>query len=140
MFCLDELELSPGGLDEDVARRHIFQVLRALAFCHNNNVSWTFEIFKNGFERLTQFSVGGGDGRGRAPWKILEIEAGSQQIWAQHFPRGRVCQPIFCKGLCAMHMAREGNWSKFYNHSHPPVPLCTPQLRLYRKGRRGGEV
>ncbi|XP_023346230.1 cyclin-dependent kinase-like 2, partial [Eurytemora carolleeae] len=33
-----ELELSPGGLDEDVARRHIFQVLRALAFCHNNNV------------------------------------------------------------------------------------------------------
>jgi len=35
---LEELEESPSGLDEDTARRHVFQVLRAINFCHQNNI------------------------------------------------------------------------------------------------------
>ncbi|KAF5287503.1 hypothetical protein FQA39_LY04131 [Lamprigera yunnana] len=35
---LDELEKSPGGLDEEVCRKRIFQVIRAVTFCHLNNV------------------------------------------------------------------------------------------------------
>ena len=39
MFVVDELELNPGGLNEETARKHIFQVLKAIAFCHANSVS-----------------------------------------------------------------------------------------------------
>jgi len=35
---LEELEECPSGLDEDTARRHVFQVLRAIHFCHQNNI------------------------------------------------------------------------------------------------------
>ncbi|XP_045111547.1 cyclin-dependent kinase C-1-like isoform X1 [Portunus trituberculatus] len=35
---LDELEASDGGLDEETARAHIFQVLRGIAFCHQNQI------------------------------------------------------------------------------------------------------
>lgn len=35
---LDELEATPDGLGQNIARRHIFQVLRGLNFCHNNHV------------------------------------------------------------------------------------------------------
>ena len=35
---LDELEDRPKGLKEEVARSHVFQVLRGLDFCHQNNV------------------------------------------------------------------------------------------------------
>jgi len=35
---LDELEERAGGLSPDVVRRHGFQVLRALDFCHANNI------------------------------------------------------------------------------------------------------
>ena len=35
----DELEDNPSGLDEDTARKHVFQVLRGVNFCHQNNVS-----------------------------------------------------------------------------------------------------
>lgn len=36
---LDELEERPGGLGNHTTRQHIFQVLRAVDFCHANNVS-----------------------------------------------------------------------------------------------------
>ena len=36
---LEELEENPSGLAEEVARKHVFQVIRAIMFCHQNNVS-----------------------------------------------------------------------------------------------------
>lgn len=36
---LDELENAGGGLDWERSRRHIFQILRGLDFCHNHKVS-----------------------------------------------------------------------------------------------------
>lgn len=36
---LDELDAHPGGLGEQLTREHIFQVVRGIHFCHNNNVS-----------------------------------------------------------------------------------------------------
>ncbi|XP_016837136.1 cyclin-dependent kinase-like 1 [Nasonia vitripennis] len=35
---LDELEAVGGGLGLELSRRHIFQVLRGLNFCHNNHI------------------------------------------------------------------------------------------------------
>ncbi|KAG7209989.1 hypothetical protein KM043_011575 [Ampulex compressa] len=35
---LDELERAGGGLGWEVSKRHIFQVLRGLNFCHNNHI------------------------------------------------------------------------------------------------------
>lgn len=35
---LDELETVGGGLGPEVAKRHIFQVVRGLNFCHSNNI------------------------------------------------------------------------------------------------------
>ncbi|XP_043484240.1 cyclin-dependent kinase-like 4 [Leptopilina heterotoma] len=35
---LDELETVGGGLGPDVSKRHIFQVIRGLHFCHSNNI------------------------------------------------------------------------------------------------------
>ncbi|KAJ1522135.1 hypothetical protein ONE63_002446 [Megalurothrips usitatus] len=35
---LDELEERPGGLGSHTSRQHIFQVLRAVEFCHANNI------------------------------------------------------------------------------------------------------
>ncbi|KAA0202357.1 hypothetical protein HAZT_HAZT008159, partial [Hyalella azteca] len=35
---LDEIDAADGGLSEAVARAHIFQVLRGIAFCHHNQV------------------------------------------------------------------------------------------------------
>ncbi|XP_033211667.1 cyclin-dependent kinase-like 4 [Belonocnema kinseyi] len=35
---LDELETVGGGLSPEVSKRHIFQVLRGLNFCHTNNI------------------------------------------------------------------------------------------------------
>ncbi|XP_071542457.1 uncharacterized protein [Panulirus ornatus] len=35
---LDELEATETGLDEETARAHIFQVLRGIAFCHQNQI------------------------------------------------------------------------------------------------------
>ncbi|KAF7390726.1 cyclin-dependent kinase-like 1 isoform X1 [Vespula maculifrons] len=35
---LDELERSPDGLGLEVSKRYIFQVLRGLNFCHNNQI------------------------------------------------------------------------------------------------------
>ncbi|XP_050713063.1 cyclin-dependent kinase-like 2 isoform X2 [Eriocheir sinensis] len=35
---LDELEATEAGLDEETARAHIFQVLRGIAFCHQNQI------------------------------------------------------------------------------------------------------
>jgi len=35
---LEELEEHPSGLDEETARRHVFQVLRAIQFCHQNSI------------------------------------------------------------------------------------------------------
>lgn len=40
---LEELEEHPSGLDEETARKHVFQVLRAINFCHHNNVSLSVE-------------------------------------------------------------------------------------------------
>jgi cyclin-dependent kinase-like len=38
---LDELEEAEGGLDWERSRRHIFQILRGLDFCHHHKVSET---------------------------------------------------------------------------------------------------
>ncbi|XP_042865308.1 cyclin-dependent kinase-like 2 isoform X2 [Penaeus japonicus] len=35
---LDELEATETGLEEETARAHIFQVLRGIAFCHQNQI------------------------------------------------------------------------------------------------------
>lgn len=35
---LEELEENPSGLAEEVARKHVFQVIRAIMFCHQNNI------------------------------------------------------------------------------------------------------
>lgn len=39
---LDELERYPNGLDENNVRKVLWQVLRALEFCHHHNVSILF--------------------------------------------------------------------------------------------------
>ena len=36
---LDELERYPNGLDENSVRKVLWQVLRAIEFCHLHNVS-----------------------------------------------------------------------------------------------------
>lgn len=35
---LEELEAAGGGLPDEVVRRHVFQLIRALDHCHSNNV------------------------------------------------------------------------------------------------------
>lgn len=45
---LDELEATETGLDEDTARAHIFQVLRGIAFCHQNQVSPATKVLNPG--------------------------------------------------------------------------------------------
>ena len=42
---LDELERYPNGLDENNVRKVLWQVLRALEFCHNHNVSVLFNRY-----------------------------------------------------------------------------------------------
>ena len=47
---LEELEDHPKGLPSETARSHVFQVLRGIEFCHQNNVSWEFfKISVSGF-------------------------------------------------------------------------------------------
>ena len=36
---LDELEASPGGLGEDTAKKHLYQLLKGIDYCHQNSVS-----------------------------------------------------------------------------------------------------
>ncbi|NWT75445.1 CDKL2 protein, partial [Prunella himalayana] len=35
---LDDLEASPSGLDYDRVRKYLFQIMRAIAFCHSHNI------------------------------------------------------------------------------------------------------
>ncbi|XP_063365849.1 cyclin-dependent kinase-like 1 [Cydia amplana] len=35
---LDELEAAPGGLGEDTAKRHLYQLLKGIDFCHQNSI------------------------------------------------------------------------------------------------------
>ncbi|XP_014116232.1 PREDICTED: cyclin-dependent kinase-like 2 [Pseudopodoces humilis] len=35
---LDDLEESPSGLDFDTVRKYLFQIMRAIAFCHSHNI------------------------------------------------------------------------------------------------------
>ncbi|CAG9129541.1 unnamed protein product [Plutella xylostella] len=35
---LDELEASPGGLGEEVARKHLYQLLKGIDYCHQNSI------------------------------------------------------------------------------------------------------
>ncbi|CAG7666287.1 unnamed protein product, partial [Allacma fusca] len=35
---LDQLEQKTHGLDEETCRKYIFQIVRGLGFCHDNNV------------------------------------------------------------------------------------------------------
>lgn len=44
---LDELERYPNGLDENNVRKVLWQVLRALEFCHNHNVSTLYFVYKD---------------------------------------------------------------------------------------------
>ena len=47
---LEELEDHPKGLPSETARSHVFQVLRGIEFCHQNNVSGEFfKISVSGF-------------------------------------------------------------------------------------------
>ena len=39
LMVAEELEEHPSGLDEETARKHVFQVIRAINFCHQNQVS-----------------------------------------------------------------------------------------------------
>ena len=41
---LEELEDHPKGLPIDTARNHIYQVLKGIEFCHQNNVSFKFGL------------------------------------------------------------------------------------------------
>ena len=43
---LEELEDHPKGLPPDTARSHVFQVLRGIEFCHQNNVR-IIQLFSN---------------------------------------------------------------------------------------------
>lgn len=36
---LDELDKMPAGLGDERSRERIFQVVRAISYCHSNNVS-----------------------------------------------------------------------------------------------------
>lgn len=36
---LDELDKMPSGLGDERCRERIFQVIRAISYCHNNHVS-----------------------------------------------------------------------------------------------------
>ena len=47
---LDELERYPNGLDENTVRKVLWQVLRAIEFCHNHYVSTIIY--------LTSFGIG----------------------------------------------------------------------------------
>ena len=38
---LDDLEQNPNGLDLNTSRQHLYQILRATAFCHQQNVGTT---------------------------------------------------------------------------------------------------
>jgi cyclin-dependent kinase-like len=42
---LEELEDHPKGIPSDMSRNHVFQVLRGIEFCHQNNV--IIDYFKN---------------------------------------------------------------------------------------------
>ena len=44
---LDELERCPNGLDELTVRKDLWQVLRAIEFCHLHNVSRAIHIFRS---------------------------------------------------------------------------------------------
>ncbi|CAH2093191.1 unnamed protein product [Euphydryas editha] len=35
---LDELEASPGGLGEDTAKKHLYQLLKGIDYCHQNSI------------------------------------------------------------------------------------------------------
>ncbi|KAL4714888.1 hypothetical protein ACJJTC_012560 [Scirpophaga incertulas] len=35
---LDELEATPGGLGEDTAKKHLFQLLKGIDYCHQNSI------------------------------------------------------------------------------------------------------
>ncbi|KAM3957945.1 cyclin-dependent kinase-like 1 [Aphomia sociella] len=35
---LDELEASPGGLGEDTAKKHLYQLLKGIEYCHQNSI------------------------------------------------------------------------------------------------------
>ncbi|CAH2246230.1 jg3696 [Pararge aegeria aegeria] len=35
---LDELESSPGGLGEDTAKKHLYQLLKGIEYCHQNSI------------------------------------------------------------------------------------------------------
>lgn len=39
---LDELEASPGGLGEPTAKKHLYQLLKGIDFCHQNSVCISF--------------------------------------------------------------------------------------------------
>jgi hypothetical protein len=41
---LDELEKMPGGLGDERCRERIYQVTRAINYCHSNHVSGTLSL------------------------------------------------------------------------------------------------
>jgi hypothetical protein len=56
-FLSDELEQSPGGMEESVARGRVFQVIKALAFCHANSVRMSINVVFSSSTELERKSV-----------------------------------------------------------------------------------
>jgi hypothetical protein len=55
-YLSDELEQSPGGMEESVARRRVFQVIKALAFCHANSVRMSNNVVFSSSEKIREKS------------------------------------------------------------------------------------
>ena len=52
LLFAEELEEHPSGLDEETARKHVFQVIRAINFCHQNQVSYRQHCTKHLHSKL----------------------------------------------------------------------------------------
>lgn len=53
---LDELEAATGGLGEDTAKRHLYQLLKGIDYCHQNSVSGLYLVAFDS-PRISKISV-----------------------------------------------------------------------------------
>ena len=70
---LEELEDHPKGLPPDTARSHVFQVLRGIEFCHQNNVR-IIQLFSDQIKKPKNFF------NDMQPFNILSLIFGYQMI------------------------------------------------------------
>ena len=71
LMVAEELEEHPSGLDEETARKHVFQVIRAINFCHQNQVSYRQHCIKHLHSKL------------RSKWPLQPRIISSYQQWVQ---------------------------------------------------------